>query len=206
MVKRIKKFLGNRIINRYQIFYFISKIIRKTFTTQNKFKTVLFLFFNIIVEILFSLITLLKFSTYVRKDDDLTKNYNAPFNSMVIQLIGMIYFIYYNRDQSLFHKNSSFMDIGCGNGKVLFFSNIIFNKSYGIEVNSYHAKLAKKNLQNSNVEILNEDFLSPDFIIPKDVNFFFFFSPFNKEEHLKVFVQKLTNHGKVNKKNNLNSL
>ena len=55
-------------------------------------------------------------------------------------------------------------------------------------------------MQNSNVEILNEDFLSPDFIIPKDVNYFYFFSPFNKEEHLKVFVRKLTNHGKVNKK------
>lgn len=194
MFQNLKKFLLNRIINKHQIFYFISKIWRKSLPTQNKLMTIIFLFYNLILEIFFDLVTLFKFSTLIRKDDFPEKKFNGPRSSMVIQLIGMIYFIYFKKKITFFNKSSSFMDIGCGDGKVLFFSNIIFKKSYGVEINKFHTNLAKKNLKNSNVEILNQNVLSKDFEIPKDVNFFFFFSPFSEEEQINNFLDKLIHH------------
>jgi SAM-dependent methyltransferase len=194
ILDKIKTQLIKHIINKYQIFYFISKVYRKTLPKKNKVLSILFLFYNIILETTFDLVTAFKFSKLERKDDYPEKEYNGPRSTMCVQLIGIIYYIYFGKKISFFNKYSAFMDVGCGTGKVLFFSKLIFNKNYGIELNSYHYKKAKKNFKNSDVTIIKENVL--DLQIPSEVNFFFLFSPFSKKEDYNKLIDILINHSK----------
>tara|TARA_B100000925_G_C21922913_1_gene436708 strand:- start:39 stop:743 length:705 start_codon:yes stop_codon:yes gene_type:complete len=92
-----------------------------------------------------------------------------------------------NRFKNL--NNFSALDIGCGNGKILYLVNKLnFKKIYGVELNKFYFKECEENLKNyNNIKILNDDFFN--YKIDKNVKFFFIFTPFANEEQYKKFVK-----------------
>ena len=86
-------------------------------------------------------------------------------------------------------NNFCALDIGCGNGKILFLLNKLdFKKIYGVELNKFYFNECKENLKNyKNIEIFNDDFFN--YKIDNNVKFFFIFTPFANDEQYKRFVK-----------------
>lgn len=68
-------------------------------------------------------------------------------------------------------KNFSLIDLGCGNGEVLFILRVLYpdSKLYGID---YNVKASKKNLSESSIELYQGDFD----MVPKNIKFDFIIS------------------------------
>ena len=97
-------------------------------------------------------------------------------------------------------KIKSFIDLGCGEGRVIYFFNKFLKIKYvGIEYykNSFIfcRSLFKKN---KNVKIINDNFLSKNITFNHDV--YFINDPFKKNSDFKKLISKINNSNKKNKK------
>ena len=113
----------------------------------------------------------------------------------------MIFKIKINKLTRYYSRREAFMDIGCGYGKVIFFYKIFFKKLYGIEINKSVFKELKQNFPNNSkkVSLINDNFFS--ITIPKEVGFFFLFSPFNLDKLYTNLINTFISHSKTyNKK------
>lgn len=92
-------------------------------------------------------------------------------------------------------KNSHFIDVGCGKGRVLFYANHFLNIDVtGIELHPitfYHLQENKRDYlekyPEAQIEILQEK--AEEYIIDSKDNVFYLFNPFS----LSVFIKVLTN-------------
>jgi len=72
-----------------------------------------------------------------------------------------------------------------------------FQKVYGLEIDSSVYKKVKNNfLSNHNISIHNENFFNYE--IPKNIKFFFLFSPFKNDNDYLKLIDILINHSKNN--------
>lgn len=78
-------------------------------------------------------------------------------------------------------KQGSFVDFGCGKGRVLLLAKQVgFEKVYGVESDSHLIRLARYNVKKSaygNIHLEHRDAL--DFPIPPDASLFYFYNPFD---------------------------
>ena len=86
----------------------------------------------------------------------------------------------------------SFLDLGCGNGRVIyFFNNFLKIKYFGIEFiekpyNSCKLLFAK----NQNIQIKNDDFRNLKFLI-NDIDCFFINEPLKNKKDFEIVVNKI---------------
>ena len=190
------------LAQRYNIFLFAYKFFLKSLKkSNNKSSSILSFLIIFFIELIFEFLTFFKFS---RVDKEIRakveKNYTIPRSTLIIQLVSIIYFLKKEKKLKNILYKSSLMDIGCGFGKVLFFFKFIFNFTYGVEINRYVFSSLSKNFnkKKQNVKLINRDFFLIN--IPKKVNFFYIFSPFNKEILYRRFINRLIKHSRLHKK------
>ena len=92
----------------------------------------------------------------------------------------IIFFLKTNKETNNILNTSELLDIGCGNGKVLFYFKKFFSKVHGVEVNIEVFYDLTKNFSKNDTKInlINSDFFNMK--IPEGVNFFYMFSPFRE--------------------------
>ena len=99
-------------------------------------------------------------------------------------------------------KIESFLDLGSGSGRVIYFFNKYFNiKFYGIEVFDKPYNFSKTLFsKNSNIEILNEDFRNLNFLL-KNVDCFFLNEPLKNKKDFKSLIDSIfQKYSKIGKK------
>ena len=190
------------LVKRYNIFLFCYKFFLKSFKKKNnKFFLILIFSLIILIEIIFETLTLFKFSKADKENSDQEEqNFTVPRSTICLQLINMIFKIKSDASINFLLKTEAFMDIGCGYGKVIFFYKIFFKKLYGVEINKTVFQKLKKNFSNDlrKVSLINENYFS--ILIPKEVGFFYLFSPFHLDELYNDLIDSLINHSKNNNK------
>lgn len=198
----LKKVLFS-LVKKYNIFLFFYKFFYKSLKKKNnKIFLILIFLLIIFIEIIFEIITLFKFSKAEKGNpDEEEQDFTEPRSTTCLQLINMIFKIKINKLTRYYSRREAFMDIGCGYGKVIFFYKIFFKKLYGIEINKSVFKELKQNFPNNSkkVSLINDNFFS--ITIPKEVGFFFLFSPFNLDKLYTNLINTLIGHSKTyNKK------
>ena len=90
-------------------------------------------------------------------------------------------------------NNFSALDIGCGNGKILYLlTKMDFKTIYGVELNKFYFDECEKSLKKyKNISISNEDFFN--YKINSNIKFFFINTPFSNEEQYKKFLNIIEN-------------
>ena len=198
----LKKVLFS-LAKKYNIFLFSYKFFKKSLKKKNnKIFLVLIFLLIIFIEIIFEIITLFKFSRAEKKSPDKEEqDFTEPRSTTCLQLINMIFEIKINKLTRYHSCREAFMDIGCGYGKVIFFYKIFFKKLYGIEINKSVFKELKQNFPNNpkKVSLINNNFFS--ITIPKEVGFFYLFSPFYSYKLYNNLINTLIGFSKTyNKK------
>jgi len=86
----------------------------------------------------------------------------------------------------------SFLDLGCGSGRVIYFFNNFFKiKYYGVEFfekpyNSCKLLFSK----NQNIQIKNDDFRNLSFLVD-DIDCFFINEPLKNKKHFELVINKI---------------
>lgn len=102
-----------------------------------------------------------------------------------------------------FPKSYTFVDIGCGRGRVLWLAKTFgFAKVTGIEIDEELALAAKRNLIAKGL-IEGTDFdihamNAADFIATDEKNIFFFYGPYISDKHLEAALTNLTRKKREN--------
>ena len=99
-------------------------------------------------------------------------------------------------------KIKSFLDLGCGNGRVIYFFNKYFKiKYYGIEFFEKPYNFTKILFSNNeNIQIKNEDFRNLNFL-KENVDCFFFNQPLKSKKDFEFVINSiLQKYNKIDKK------
>ena len=90
-------------------------------------------------------------------------------------------------------KETKFVDVGCGKGRVLNFLliNYPFNKCVGVEIDEKWAKKTRVRLKKYDVDVLSDDILDLEIEIYGDDICFYMYNPFSREI-CKKFFDKLS--------------
>ena len=190
------------LVKRYNVFLFCYKFFLKSFKKKNnKIFLILIFILIILIEIIFETLTLFKFSKVDKENSNQEEqNFTEPRSTICLQLINMIVKIKTDASIKFYSKKEAFMDIGCGYGKVIFFYKIFFKKLYGVEINKTVFEKLKKNFSNDlkKISLINKNYFS--ILIPKEVGFFYVFSPFHLDVLYNDLIDSLINHSKNNNK------
>ena len=175
------------------IYKFFKKKLIKIPNFPAKFLVIIQLIIVIFDEIIFDLITKFKFSKITSEE---SKDQSGLQRSTLKKQIKDLSEYVKNNFKNL--ENDCFLDIGCGYGKVLYFmKNLNFQRVYGLEIDSSVYKKVKNNfISNHNISIHNENFFKYE--IPKNIKFFFLFSPFKNDNDYLKLIDILINHSKNN--------
>jgi len=127
---------------------------------------------------------------YISKNDSMTANIPCPF-----------YFLVRIEKQLKKINFNTFMDLGCGSGRVLDFFNKKFkNKKYiGIDYfEEYCDKCKKAFSKNNNIEIIKSDFTKLD-LDTFNVDCIFYNDPVYNENNSIIFLNRVINLMKSNR-------
>ena len=173
------------------IYKFFKKELIKIPNYSAKFLAIIQLIFIIFDEIIFDLITKFKFSKITSEEN--SNQFNSPRSTLKKQIKDLKEYVK-NNFKNL--ENDCFLDIGCGYGKVLYFmKSLNFQRVYGLEIDSSVYKKVKNNfISNHNISIHNENFFNYE--IPKNIKFFFLFSPFKNDNDYSKLIDILINYSK----------
>ena len=174
----------------YIIHINLTKNFRKKRGLLKIISTILELIIILIKEAFFEIITKFKYSN-TREIQLNINDYKANRRPTLFVQISDTNKYLKNRFKNL--NDYSALDIGCGNGKILFMlTKLNFKKIYGVELNKFYFNECQENLKNYNtVDISNEDFFN--YKINNNVKFLFIFTPFANEEQYKTFVKIIEN-------------
>lgn len=177
------------------LYKFLKKELIKITNLHEKFIVLIQLMIIFFDEIIFDAITCFKFSINISEKN--YKKFNGPRPTLKKQIVDFTKYLKKNF-QDL--ENICFLDIGCGFGKVIYFmKNLNFKKIYGIEIDNYVYRKVKNTFShNKSISIYNENFF--DYQIPKNIKFFFLFSPFRYNQDYLKLINILI---KYSKKNNI---
>ncbi len=124
--------------------------------------------------------------TIVDETLECSYQYQATYTSVVRKSL--------KRAWQFLDKPTSFLDAGCGKGKVLLEAlRYNFSSVHGVEIDPELSKIAINNLKKRFPKKTNYNLFTGniiDFTMPEDLGILFLFNPFN-ETILKVVVEKL---------------
>lgn len=108
-------------------------------------------------------------------------------------------YAYHNWIKKNINKNSTVLDVGCGDGTLIFKICYMCKKVYGIDPDTKSIDTAKKNNTYDNISFINDDFLKYDFGNTKFDNIIFVASihHMDMEEALKKAKKLLNEDGKI---------
>ena len=171
-------------------YFFRENHILNEFYVQFKKEKNYFFFLNInfLYEIYFFITTKQKFhlvGSKFQKNTEYTANRCFPLRPVNQSLK-------YLNSHYLKYENMNFLDVGHGQGRLLYYlkKNIELNSITGVEINhEYYLQSVKNNKEFKNINLVNTDFFEYD--IPQSMNVFFFFSPFRDQKMYLRLGEKL---------------
>tara|TARA_B100000029_G_C17575492_1_gene958009 strand:- start:1862 stop:2473 length:612 start_codon:yes stop_codon:yes gene_type:complete len=159
--------------------------------------------FRILKDYKFYIFIILYFEVYfyLKNYKGFKINYSSN-NRMADNIPCPFFFLYKIKKKLNNYKFKSFIDLGCGSGRILYFFNKNFklNKILGIEYYSAQYNYCKMLFKsNKNISIKKLDFLKIDFK-RNNYDIIFLSAPFNQKKDFKKFMKKLSGIKKLRKK------
>ncbi|MES4903980.1 MULTISPECIES: class I SAM-dependent methyltransferase [unclassified Streptomyces] len=117
----------------------------------------------------------------IREADDTTLVNNSRYSPTPVRTIRLVI-----SAAGVRYEDMSFVDFGCGKGRVLFVAaDFPFRRVIGVEFSSELCEIARKNAASYSAKVSNERPIdvvcrdARDFEIPDDAGFFYFYEPFS---------------------------
>ena len=158
---------------------------------------------NIVRSYEFSIFKILYYELFFRLRNYKGNKIDFTSNNEFTDNIPCPYYFLVKIKNFIINKNiKSFLDLGCGNGRVIYFFNKNFNiKYYGIEFFEKSYNYCKNLFLNDpNIQITNEDFRNLNFL-SKDIDCFFLNDPLKNTKDFEIVVNSICQkYNKTNKK------